>query len=206
MRKQALVPIQRQGTPPIRRVANWDWDFQIEGYVATAAVDFSCECGALIPTPSHTRCKCGKLWNSYVIGSAGEGREASIDKFVCREVPIRDNVIVAGRKRVSVLDKLYGESVRHLSAQKKRHYNNTMSTSTAREESMRMGQLDKLYKEALQNQKSFPMESPILTEQRGSRVSLTTSNHNLFEKIRSDPSFDTPYRTDGTDMINSGGW
>lgn len=31
-------------------------------------------------------------------------------------------------------------------------------------------------------------------------------NHNFYEKLRSDPNFDTPYPTDGTDMINRGGW
>lgn len=96
-KRQALVPIRPLGQGPHHKVANWEWDFQIEGYVSTAARDFECDCGAPIPTPSHTKCACGKIWNSYVIGSAPNDKEASIEKYVCREIMVRPGVMVASK-------------------------------------------------------------------------------------------------------------
>ena len=84
-----------------RKVAGWDWDDYLNGFVTTAAKRFACECGKQFPTPSgfHRCAGCGKQWNSYVIGS--DGRTASADKFICREIPVRKNVIV-GKKNAAI--------------------------------------------------------------------------------------------------------
>ena len=114
-KKKALVPITPIGQRRAHQKEGWQWDYSIEGFVTTAAQDFPCDCGSSIPTPSHTKCACGKIWNSYVIGHGGEGREASIDKFVCREIPVRENVIVARKK-----------SPRQVMKTSRTNYNNTM--------------------------------------------------------------------------------
>lgn len=84
------------------KVDGWAWDKRLSAYVATKQPEsFTCKCGAKHKVPSYTNCKCGKIWNSYVIGTGGENRQATVEKFLCREVPVRDNVIVAGRKVAS---------------------------------------------------------------------------------------------------------
>jgi hypothetical protein len=80
-------------------VDGWEWDKRLSAYIATDIPDtFTCKCGSKLKVPSYTNCKCGKIWNSYVIGTGGENRQAAVEKFLCREVPVRDNVIVANRK------------------------------------------------------------------------------------------------------------
>ena len=100
-KKADLVDLLGRHTPAQsanHKVAGWDWDDYLSGFVTTAARRFSCACGKQFPTPSgFHRCACGKQWNSYVIGS--DGRTASADKFICREIPARKNVIVARQKR-----------------------------------------------------------------------------------------------------------
>lgn len=86
--------------PKARKVAGWDWDEHLSGYVADRPHRFVCSCDRPFNTPGgFHRCACGKNWNSYVIGSGGSSREASPPKFLVREIPVRDNVIVARRKR-----------------------------------------------------------------------------------------------------------
>ncbi len=81
------------------RVAGWEWDDHLSAHVASAPRDFSCTCGQKIAAPSGFKtCKCGKQWNSYVIGTGGDRHEASADKYLVREIPVRDNVIVAATK------------------------------------------------------------------------------------------------------------
>lgn len=81
------------------KVDGWEWDKRMSAYIATKQPEnFTCKCGAKLPVPSYTNCKCGKIWNSYVIGTGGENRQAAVEKFMCREVPVRENVIVAGKK------------------------------------------------------------------------------------------------------------
>jgi hypothetical protein len=80
-----------------RRVAGWEWDDHLNGYLASKPNDFTCKCGALHAVPSYSICKCGKIWNSYVIGTGGDNHTASVEKFICREIPVRENVIVANR-------------------------------------------------------------------------------------------------------------
>lgn len=82
-------------------VPGWEWDKRLSAYVATETPkSFLCKCGAKLSVPGYHNCKCGKVWNSYVIGTGGENRQAAVEKYLCREVAVRDNVIVA-RRRVS---------------------------------------------------------------------------------------------------------
>lgn len=83
------------------RVAGWDFDHRLNGYITTAADTFSCDCGEEFHTPSgYRKCgSCGRAWNSYVIGTDGHGKEASLEKVICREIPVRKDVIVASKRR-----------------------------------------------------------------------------------------------------------
>lgn len=81
-----------------RKVAGWEWDDHLNGYLASKNTPFTCKCGSKHPVPSYSTCKCGKIYNSYVIGTGGDNHQASVEKFICREIPVRDNVIVANRK------------------------------------------------------------------------------------------------------------
>jgi hypothetical protein len=85
------------------KVAGFDWDDHLNGYVSSVANPrtFECSCGAKHPVPSYSNCKCGKTWNSYVIGTGGDRHEASADRFIAREIPQRENVIVANRQLVA---------------------------------------------------------------------------------------------------------
>ena len=86
----------------MRRVAGWDFDHHLNGYITTASAStFPCDCGTEFPTPSgYRRCaSCNKSWNSYVIGTDGNGRQASMEKLIVREIPVRDNVIVANKRQ-----------------------------------------------------------------------------------------------------------
>lgn len=78
---------------PVHRVAGWDWDHQIEGYVSDGVADFACICGSNVEAPGHVVCECGKMWNSYTI-AASDGM-----RLVCREVPVRENVLLARREQ-----------------------------------------------------------------------------------------------------------
>jgi hypothetical protein len=80
-------------------VDGWDWDKRLSAYVASSPPEhFVCKCGSKLAVPGYHNCKCGKIWNSYVIGTGGENRQAAVEKFLCREIAVRDNVIVATRK------------------------------------------------------------------------------------------------------------
>lgn len=107
--KQAdLVDLmQRRNVPPggFRHVAGWDWDNHLNGYTANKPGHFTCACNEQFPTPSgFHRCACGRQWNSYVIGTGGNSKEAAADKFLVREIPVRPDVIVANRKLASKFD------------------------------------------------------------------------------------------------------
>ena len=82
-----------------RKVAGWQWDDHLNGYLASKNTPFTCKCGSKHPVPSYSTCKCGKIYNSYVIGTGGDNHQASVEKFICREIPVRDNVIVANRRK-----------------------------------------------------------------------------------------------------------
>lgn len=80
------------------KVAGWIWDSHLNGYIANAANKFACSCGESFDVPSYHNCKCGKIYNSYVIGTGGDNHTASIEKYICREIQVRPDVIVANRK------------------------------------------------------------------------------------------------------------
>jgi len=48
--------------------------------------------------PGHHECKCGRLWNGYVIGTGGSNHEAAAEKYLVREIMVRPDVIVASRQ------------------------------------------------------------------------------------------------------------
>lgn len=78
------------------KVADWDWDNHLNAYVSTSAPrQFTCDCGDSHAVPDYFNCRCGKTWNSYIIGTGGDRHEAAAEKFLCREVAARKDVIVA---------------------------------------------------------------------------------------------------------------
>ena len=75
---------------PRHRVAGWDWDDHLNGFVAVeAAREFTCACGDNVPAPGYTDCRCGKRWNAYSVVANGQR------KMIAREVPVRQNVVMA---------------------------------------------------------------------------------------------------------------
>ena len=75
---------------PRHRVAGWDWDDHLNGFIAAeAAREFTCACGANVPAPGYTDCRCGKRWNAYAISANGS------KKMIAREIPVRENVVMA---------------------------------------------------------------------------------------------------------------
>lgn len=90
---------RRQANFFTRKVAGWLWDDHLSAYTASKPTPFTCKCGAKHEVPSYVQCKCGKLLNSYVIGTGGDNRQAAVDKYICREVPVRNDVIVASRRQ-----------------------------------------------------------------------------------------------------------
>lgn len=81
-----------------RKVAGWDWDDHLNGYVANAPTKFACDCGNSFSTPSYNTCRCGKTWNSYVIGTGGDRHQAAAEKYICRQIDERPDMIVANRR------------------------------------------------------------------------------------------------------------
>lgn len=77
--------------------SSWYLDNNLSAYVSKVQQKFACSCGAKLAVPSYTNCKCGKVWNSYKIHSATKGDTM----FVVREVPVRENVLVANNKTAS---------------------------------------------------------------------------------------------------------
>ena len=79
---------------PRHRVAGWDWSDHLNGFVAAeAAREFTCACGDNVPAPGYTDCRCGKRWNAYSVLANGER------KLIAREVPVRENVVMARTAR-----------------------------------------------------------------------------------------------------------
>lgn len=77
------------------KIAGWEWDDHLNGFVSNSPRKFQCSCGVDIAVPDYHHCKCGKVWNTYVIGTGGDKHQASAEKFIAREIPVRENVIVA---------------------------------------------------------------------------------------------------------------
>jgi hypothetical protein len=84
--------------PKRHKVAGWDWDDHLSGFISLGHRRFACDCGQEHDVPGYGQCKCGKIWNRYVIGNGGDLRTASPEMFIAREVPVRDGVIVAHRR------------------------------------------------------------------------------------------------------------
>lgn len=95
--------MSRQASFFTRKVAGWEWDDHLNGYLANKPTAFTCKCGSKHPVPSYSTCKCGKIWNSYVIGTGGDHHQASVEKFICREVPVREGVIVANKRESEII-------------------------------------------------------------------------------------------------------
>ena len=80
-------------------VPGWTWDQYQNGYRSHTGSVFVCGCGSELSVPSHQTCKCGRIWNSYPIASGPTSKEASVDVFFCREIPVREGVIMANNRR-----------------------------------------------------------------------------------------------------------
>jgi hypothetical protein len=81
------------------KVAGWEFDDHLNGYVSHIRQAFHCPCGQSHLPPSHGMCRCGKLWYTYAIGTGqhlASGEEAQM--FLAREIPVRENVIMANRQ------------------------------------------------------------------------------------------------------------
>ena len=104
------------GKPEQRKVAGWDWDDHLDAYVSSSPRVFTCSCGTAFDTPTgFHRCACGVQHNSYVIGTGGDRREASAEKYLVREIPVRKDVIVAHKTAGDVdteLDESIGDEVK----------------------------------------------------------------------------------------------
>ncbi|ASZ74661.1 hypothetical protein KHO57_gp243 [Mycobacterium phage Phabba] len=81
------------------QVEGWAFDNHLNGYVSHVRQAFHCPCGQAHNPPSHGMCRCGKLWYTYAIGTGqhlANGNEAEM--FLAREIPVRENVIMANRQ------------------------------------------------------------------------------------------------------------
>lgn len=81
-----------------RRVPGWRWDDHLSGYLSKEAKAFTCSCGQKHASPSYNTCKCGKIWNIYAIGDTHHLASDTAEVFIAREIPVRDNVIMANRR------------------------------------------------------------------------------------------------------------
>lgn len=93
--------------PKRHTVAGWDWDEHLSGYVSKGHRRFACDCGQEHDVPGYGTCKCGKLWNRYVIGTGSDTRTAAPEMFIAREIPVRDGVIVASRRTADAGQQLF---------------------------------------------------------------------------------------------------
>lgn len=77
--------------------SSWHLDNKLSAYVSKVQQKFACSCGAKLDVPAYNICKCGKIWNAYKVHSATKGDTM----YVVREVPVRENVLVAGRGKTA---------------------------------------------------------------------------------------------------------
>jgi hypothetical protein len=107
-RKQPRQAARKQGwqgwgpdsKPKRHKVSGWSWDQHLNGYVSNSHRKFQCSCGAPVNVPDYHRCKCGRTWNSYVVGTGGDRHQAAAEKFIAREVPERGEMLVASKQAV----------------------------------------------------------------------------------------------------------
>lgn len=88
----------RQASFFTRKVPGWRWDDHLSGYISKEGRAFTCSCGQKVAAPSYKSCDCGKIWNVYAIGDTHHLASDSAEMFIAREIPVRDNVIMANRK------------------------------------------------------------------------------------------------------------
>lgn len=73
--------------------SSWYLDNNLSAYISKVQQRFACSCGSKLDVPSYTNCKCGKVWNAYKVHSATKGDTM----YVVREVPVRENVLIANK-------------------------------------------------------------------------------------------------------------
>ena len=73
--------------------SSWHLDNKLSAYISKVQQKFACSCGAKLDVPAYNICKCGKIWNAYKVHSATKGDTM----YVVREVPVRENVLVANK-------------------------------------------------------------------------------------------------------------
>lgn len=73
--------------------SSWYLDNKLGAYVSKTQKKFACSCGSSLEVPAYNMCKCGKVWNAYKVSSATKGDTM----FVVREVPVRENVLIANK-------------------------------------------------------------------------------------------------------------
>lgn len=73
--------------------SSWHLDNKLNAYISKVQQKFACSCGSKLEVPSYSNCKCGKVWNSYKVSSSTKGDTM----FVVREVPVRENVVIANK-------------------------------------------------------------------------------------------------------------
>lgn len=99
-KKEALFgPPMTRGIVGHHHVPGWQYDSYQNGYTSHTGSVFVCGCGEQLPVPSYRTCKCGRIWNSYSIGSGPASKEASTEMYLCREIPVRPGVIMANNRR-----------------------------------------------------------------------------------------------------------
>jgi hypothetical protein len=101
-KEQAWVGWGPDQAPKRHKVAGWDWDQHLNGFISNKPRQFECSCGEPVNVPDYHNCKCGKIWNTYVIGTGGDRHEASAEKFIAREIPNREkngeSIVVAKKQ------------------------------------------------------------------------------------------------------------
>lgn len=83
------------------KVSGWKWDEYQNGFISNAPRQFECSCGEPVKVPDYHDCKCGKIWNTYVIGTGGDKHQAAAEKYIAREIPVRKDVMVASKKKAT---------------------------------------------------------------------------------------------------------
>jgi hypothetical protein len=101
-RREAARSVTLIGGGNTHRPEGWEWDRHLSAFTAHQARLFSCSCGDELDMPGYRHCRCGKVWNGYAVASGGDTRTAHADTYLVREVPVRKDVILAGRRGAAV--------------------------------------------------------------------------------------------------------
>jgi len=90
------VKAYKEGSFFTRRVPGWTWDDHLAAYKTNSAAPFTCKCGSMFDVPAYYNCRCGAVFNAYPIGQGGDERTASVDMYLCREINVRDGMMMEG--------------------------------------------------------------------------------------------------------------